>query len=342
VIGFRILTRRRRGAPAGGPHLATLLLPLLLVLGLALASPEAPPKLLPARAVSPADLDVWQQLPRAEKGAGQPLPMWVRALAPTLPHTVAAMLELDYRHRACSPIEPKLRAKLRWVAAHALGCAYGEAYAAADLVRGGGSLADLRRLCGDFAGLPEAEQVALAFARKMARKPHETTDAEVAQLLRHYGEKQVVAMVLLLAYANFQDRLVLALDLPVEPGGPRRPLEVKFAPVPLGANLTRPRKGVPAQPPVPPVRFAANTSRNGLDFPALQEAIEKQRTRRGRIRLPDEPGAIHWGLVCRTYQPELAAAWAACRHHFGAEANQDPVFEASVFWVVSGARESFY
>ena len=60
------------------------------------------------------------------------------------------------------------------------------------------------------------------------------------------------------------------------------------------------------------------------------------------IRLPDEPGAIHWGLVCRTYQPELAAAWAQCRHHFGAEANQDSVFEASVFWVVSGAREWYY
>jgi alkylhydroperoxidase family enzyme len=341
VIGFRIPTRRR-GIPARGPHLATLLLPLLLVLGLAPASPEAPPRLPSACTVSSADADVWKQLPRAEKGAGQPLPAWARTLAPTLPHTVAAMLELDYRHRAGGPIEPKLRAKLRWVAAHALGCAYGEAYAAADLVRCGGRPDDLRRLRGDFAGLPEVERAALAFARKMARKPHETTDAEVAQLLRHYGEKQVVAMVLLLAHANFQDRLVLALDLPVEPGGPRRPLDVKFAPIPLGANLAMPRKGMPVRPVATPPRPAAAAGGNGLDFLKLQGEIEKQRTRRGRIRLPDEPGAIHWGLVCRTYQPELAAAWAACRHHFGAEANQDPVFEASVFWVVSGARESFY
>jgi alkylhydroperoxidase family enzyme len=315
-----------------------MLLPLLLVLGLAPASPESPPDLTaPVATLTdanvPADADVWRQLPRAEHGSGQPLPGWARELAPTLPHTVAAMLELDYRHRAASPIAPKLRAKIRWVAAHALGCAYGEAYAAADLVRGGGSPADLRGLCGDFDGLPEAERVALAFAKKMARKPHETTDDEVTCLLRHYGKKQVVAMVLLLAFANFQDRLVLALDLPVEQGGPRRPLDVRFAPVPLGTNLMLPRKGMPNPPAVAPSRLVLASTGNGsgLDFLKVQSEIAKQRTRRGRLRLPDEPGAIYWRLVCRTYQPEMAAAWAACRHHFGAEANQDPVFEASVF-----------
>jgi alkylhydroperoxidase family enzyme len=317
------------------------LLPLLLVLGLAPASPEAPPPLPPARAAAPADADVWRQLPQVAKGAGQPLPAWVRTVAPTLPHTAAAMLELDYQHRACGPIEPKLRAKLRWVAAHEVGSVYGEAYAAADLVRYGGNAADLRGLNGDFVGLPEAEQAALGFARKMARKPHETTDAEVTQLLRLYGEKQVVAMVLLLAYANFQDRLVLALDVPVESGGPREPLDVKFVPVPLGTNLAMSRPEMPARQAPAPLPVAA-TATNGLDFLKLQSEIEKQRTRRGRIRLPDEPGAIHWGLVCRTYQPELATAWAACRHHFGAEANQDPVFEASIFWLVSGSRDSFY
>src|SRR5262249_6547638 len=104
----------------------------------------------------------------------------------------------------------------------------------------------------------------------------------------------------------------------------------------------RPRPEMPARPPAAPSRLVAGRGKNGLNFPALLEGMEKQRTLRGRIRLPDEPGAIHWGLVCRTYQPESAAAWATCRHHFGAEANQDPVFEASVFWVVSGVRESFY
>ena len=114
------------------------------------------------------------------------------------------------------------------------------------------------------------------------------------------------------------------------------------APVPLGANLAMPRPGMPARPAAQPPRPVAFEAGNGLDFLKLQGEIAKQRTKPGRIRLPDEPGAIHWGSVCRTYQPDLAAAWAACRQRFGAEANQDAVFEASVFWVVSGARESFY
>ncbi len=37
------------------------------------------------------------------------------------------------------------------------------------------------------------------------------TDAEFAALVKDFGERQVASMVLLLAYANFQDRLLLCL-----------------------------------------------------------------------------------------------------------------------------------
>jgi hypothetical protein len=46
--------------------------------------------------------------------------------------------------------------------------------------------------------------------------------------------------------------------------------------------------------------------------------------------------------VCRTYQPELAAAWSAVSQAFDAEADQDPVFQASLFWVVTRAVRCFY
>jgi hypothetical protein len=155
-----------------------------------------------------------------------------------------------------------------------------------------------------------------------------------------YGEKQVVAMVLLVAYANFQDRLLLALDLPAQPDDLTPPLAVRFVPPPLGARLALPRQG-PAGP--PPPRLAIEPPQRAVAFAALQQAVERQRQRRPRIRLPQgEPGSIYWGQVCRTYQPELAAAWATCRSRFGAEANQDAVFEASLFWVVTQAQQSFY
>jgi alkylhydroperoxidase family enzyme len=177
----------------------------------------------PLRTAALSNEEAWKKLPRAEQGAGQPLPVWARVLAATMPHTTAAMLELDYQHRAESPLDAKLRARMRWTAAHALHCAYSQAYATADLRRAGAGPDEVRALAGDPATLPEAERGPLVFARKMAVEPHAVTDAEVARLIQRHGEKQVVAMVLLVAHAGFQDRLLWALDLPVEAGGPLGP-----------------------------------------------------------------------------------------------------------------------
>src|SRR5262249_32840166 len=79
----------------------------------------------------------WKRLPAAEKGAGESLPPWALALAPSLPGTTAAMLELDHLHRAGSPLSPRLRGLMRWTAAHANRCAYTQAQALADLRRAG-------------------------------------------------------------------------------------------------------------------------------------------------------------------------------------------------------------
>src|SRR5262249_5823915 len=161
--------------------------------------------------------------------------------------TAAAMLELDYRQRAGSPLDSKLRARMRWVAATVNKSPYGAAYALADLKRAGATEEEVKTLTG--AGpWPEAERDALGFARKMTLAAATVTDAEVTRLRERYGDTAVVAMVQLLAYANFQDRLLLSLDLPVEVGGPLPPVQVRFA------------KGMPA-PAVPPrVRPAAATS----------------------------------------------------------------------------------
>ena len=72
-------------------------------------------------------------------------------------------------------------------------------------------------------------------------------------------------------------------------------------------------------------------------------SLNDQRTRRPRIRLPDaDAGANRWGLVGQTYQPELATAWSSCTQAFGEEADQDPVFEQSMFWVVTRTKGCFY
>src|SRR5262249_38062254 len=145
--------------------------------------------------------EAWERLPRANP----PLPAWARALAASLPRTTVAMLELDRLHRANNPLGPTLAGKIRWMAAHAISCAYGERCAEADLRRASVSEKDLKRLAGDLRDLPAAERAALAFARKLSRAGHTVTDAEVAELLEHFGAEKVVAMVHTVAYANFQN-----------------------------------------------------------------------------------------------------------------------------------------
>jgi alkylhydroperoxidase family enzyme len=304
-----------------------------------------------------SDSEAWRFLPTAEKAAGQPLPVWARALARSLPRTTAAMLDLDRIQRTRNPLGPSLRGKMRWVAAQANRCAYGIAYAEADLKRASLDEAGLRRLKGNLADLPEFERAALEFARKMTVNAAEISDAEVARLVAHYGEAKVAAMVLLLAYANFQDRLLLALGVTVEPGGPMSPPEIRFdrkadaPPVPP----RQPPKGRPV--PTEPERID-DPFWLSMQFDELQDRLTGQRSRSGRIRVPtweevvkvmpptlprpEKPVRIRWSLVCMGYQPELAAAWSACTRAFREEAKQDRVFEESLFWIVTRTIDCFY
>ncbi len=340
--------------------MSAALLPAAAFAGLPGDSP--PDSRSPTRAHNPrirllGDAEAWRILPAAEQGSGQPLPTWARALARSLPRTTAAMLELDRLQRTQSALGPLLRGKMRWIAADANQCDYSRATAAADLQQAGLNPTQIKALAGDLSTLPVPERAALAFARKMTTSADTVTDGEVAYLRSHYGEKKLAAMVLLLAYANFQDRLVLALDLPIEPGGPLPPLEVRFDKKAKAPSV--PARDKPAcLHPVPVPTHVDDPDWRAFDFDDLQKNLTTQRSNPGRIRVPswDEvkkvlptgypmpkhPIRIQWSLVCMGYQPELAAAWSACTRSFGEEAKQDRVFEESLFWVVTRTIHCFY
>jgi alkylhydroperoxidase family enzyme len=330
------------------------MLALLLPAGLMAAPPRRE-----AGSVFPllSDEEAWRKLPPTESGGGQALPSWARAMAGAMPRTTAAMLRLDFLHRTRNPLGPLLRGKMRWVAAHADRCAYSMAYAEADLRRAGLDEAGLRSLEGDHKDLPERERAALDFARQMTLDASQVTDAEVAHLIEWYGEKRVVAMVLLLAHANFQDRLLLALGSPIEPGGPLPPLEASFDPEadppPVPARKRIEGRPVPEEPTRVDDPFWLS-----MEFDDLQGRLTEQRARSSRIRVPaweevlrsmppevrrpEKPVQIRWSLVTMGYQPELATAWSACTRAFREEAEQDRVFEESLFWIVTRTIHCFY
>jgi alkylhydroperoxidase family enzyme len=315
---------------------------------------EATPPKAQARVPLLSDEAAWKRLPLTGKDVGKPLPTWARALARPLPATTAAMLRLDYLHRAGSPLGPALAGKLRWVAARANRCAYAEAVALADLRRAGLKEDELKALTAGPAHWPASERDALAFADQLTRNASRVTDEQVAGLIKRYGDKQVVAMVLLLAYANFQDRLLLTLGIPAETGA--APLDVQPASK-RDAGAAVPPRRPPEKTTTALPELLDDPAWKAFDFAALQRNLDHQRERPGRIRVPSweevrrqfpsskaprRPLGIRWSLVCMGYQPELASAWSACTANFAQEAKPDRVFEESLFWVVTRSLECFY
>jgi alkylhydroperoxidase family enzyme len=301
------------------------------------------------------DEEAWQVLPKTQKGGGVHLPSWARATASALPRTTAAMLDLDRLHRTKSPLGPVLRAKMRWIAADANHCDYSRATAEGDLRHAGVSeteIADLK-----MGRWPTGDRNALSFASQMTVDASLVTDEQVAKLRASYGDETLVAMVLLLAAANFQDQLILALGLPAEEGGPLPPLDAKFDPKAEKPAVPSRENPADRRGPAEPAKVDDPAWRE-FDFEALQKGLRDQKAYAGRIRVPtlDEvmarwpdgfpkpknPIRIRWSLVCMGYQPELAAAWSACTRAFGEEAKQDRIFEESLFWIVTRTIHCFY
>ncbi len=294
------------------------------------------------------DEECWKRLPATTSGGGQPLPSWAKAVAVHLPRTTAAMLQLDHAQRTRSPIDPALRAKMRWVIAHANHCAYSEAYALADLKRVGGDKGAETALTGDPSGWPATDRDPLEFARVLTVAAPEVGDDLFARLKGRFGDKQVAAMVMLAAYGNFQDRIVLGLQLPIEPEGPLPPLSVTFA---EGAFQSAPI--LPPQVKVPALLDSGKTvvdrdpEWSELSYDVLQSRLERQRGSAPRLPIPTweevkknlpaafatRPTRIRWNLVCLGYVPELAVPWGVSTRTMWAEKAQDRVFEESLFWV---------
>lgn len=302
--------------------------------------------------------EAWKLLPSATTGSGQPLPHWARALARHLPHTVAAILELDQLYRTTPQFSPRERGLIRLAAATVNRSGYGLTYAGMELRYAGVSTAEIESLTrGCLDSLVEADRRLYEFAAQLSRAGRDLTDSQVEQIRNAYGEDRLVGIVLLTAYANFQDRLVHALALPLEPEGPLRPLKIAFAQSTSGGSLT-PAADRPALPESPEGSAVAAPDWSDYSFAKLQERLSAQRDRQPRIAIPewsevisrlpqglynpDKPLRIRWSRLVIGRQPELGPAWIKCLRVFGREAHQDRVFEESVFWAVTRELRCFY
>jgi alkylhydroperoxidase family enzyme len=162
------------------------------------------------------DDECWKRLPPTEKGGGQALPSWAKALAGPMPRTTAALLRLDFVHRTCSPLDAKLRAQMRWVAAHANHCAYAESYAAFDAIRAG--LNERSRLLAgsDWSSFPAEEQRAFAFARKLTRYPGRISTEDINSLKHDLGADRALFLLMYACRCNYMTRISNGFQLSLE------------------------------------------------------------------------------------------------------------------------------
>jgi alkylhydroperoxidase family enzyme len=319
---------------------------LLLFVVAAVLPVAGPSTRFPAAAPDAA----WALLPREDP----PLPAWARVLVKTHPRTTGAMLEIDRLHRADNPLGAVLAAKLRWAAADALGSEYGRATALADLKRAGAPADEVRRLTEDRPS--DGERRLLALARQLTTAAYLVTDEQFAAVLDQLGPEKMVAAVHTVAFANFENRVTMALGVKVEAGGPVPPLSVK---------LDRERRAVVKAPPRP-AWDAVTSARPKKEYDAppdwkevpyeqLEERLATQKERTPRVPIPDRskfekfpPAArrqaetILWNTISDGYQPEMTDAWFGMLAEYRADSRTDRVFGSTLFWVVTRANDCFY
>jgi|SRR6516225_10103296 alkylhydroperoxidase family enzyme len=69
---------------------------------------------------------------------------------------------------------------------------------------------------GDWSSFPSGEQAAFAFARRQARKPWSVGDADVQELVRHFGPERTLDVIWWACRCNYMTRVADAFQLPLE------------------------------------------------------------------------------------------------------------------------------
>ncbi len=280
--------------------------------------------------------ETWLSLPPADDGSGTPLPTWARMLARSLPHTTAALLELEYLYRMepltlDASIAPTIKttsdcSHLSGVARYAVASyhqsAYGRGVAIADLKRvKAHALIDLME--ANPKDLPPLEYEVFVFAKQLAELGQSLTDEQYRSLQLKLGDEAMVGFVLRIAHGCFQDRLLWALGIADVADANSDPIYIHFVDSSAnGANTPEAAREDAAEllasiesdkqidAPTPEVESATNSKTdNRLSFKTLQQLLENQRERDPRISVP-EWDAIAPKLPTGLYRRPLRIRWS--------------------------------
>lgn len=282
----------------------------------------------------------WKALPPAACGSGSLLPVWGRLLALSLPRTTAALLQLDYLHRAASPLDPVLRSKLRYEVATVNRSFCGQAIAVADLRRAGLSSVEIDAWRHDELRSGFEERLLLGFARTFSLDADSIEDHEIAGVISRHGIQSAVAIALHLAFANLHDRILTGLPLEPDSVEVAPPVYVRFD---LDA---------PSNVPIPEWGVALIEEEGGPGVPDPAQWRQSQTSVGGNAGVLDATGddaELEWDKLCITpqapplaivarfvalgHQRQMATEWSDCVRSLVGEVRLEPRFSGVVNWV---------
>lgn len=140
---------------------------------------------------------------------------WERLLA-TFPKTGGSRAEGVKAAAERGTLCPRVKAEMAWAAARTDRAWYAVAIARDRLKALGFTDDQIYALDGDGKSLPEAERVAIVFARKLTAAPATVTDQDVEGLRKLYTDKQVAEIVHQVCNAAFFNRVTETANLPLD------------------------------------------------------------------------------------------------------------------------------
>jgi alkylhydroperoxidase family enzyme len=144
-----------------------------------------------------------------------PVPQWVCLLANFRKAGIARAVSLRAAEEK-GDVKPLLKAQLSWIAAREDRAWYALGSAKQRLMAMGCSEDDVYALDGAWDAYTAGERAAFSLARKLTAAPDLVTDKDVADLRKHYSDKEVVQLIHYVTVKAFFNRVTEISNLRLE------------------------------------------------------------------------------------------------------------------------------
>jgi alkylhydroperoxidase family enzyme len=116
-------------------------------------------------------------------------------------------------------LDNRFKVSLFWIVSRTNNCQYCLGHQESKLLNAGMTEDEIAALDSDWSKFNEKEQVAWAFGRKFTLEPNKLSDADIAELKKHFTDLQILEMIMSMAGNNSINRWKEGVGVPQSSGG---------------------------------------------------------------------------------------------------------------------------